>query len=291
MSLALGQIISQMQRSTLRLRMPADTLSSQTQASVAGSQKQLRNVEHASHAAFQMGEEVTSILQDMCQTRAASEDALQTAAASRLVVAQAVANDERAQNQSLAVAKSMHALDESVGNIEKVISVIREIADQTNLLALNAAIEAAPAGEQRRGFAIVAEQVHSLAAKTLKATRQIETTLNAVLEATATATRSVAISTAESREAHVCMGEVDSTPSNIATSCTNEHQEIEKVTVLAARQTDTAAEISVTQRRWMQSLITASESVNALSLEAASLVKLANDLAATTAKFMTTTAA
>ena len=291
MSLALGQMISQVQRSTLRLRMTAHTLSSQTRASVESSQEQLRHVEHASQAAFQMGGEVTSILHDMRQTRAASEDALQTAAASRLVVAQAVANVERAQTQSLAVAKSMHGLDESVGNIEKVISVIREIADQTNLLALNAAIEAARAGEQGRGVAIVAEQVRSLAAKTLKATRQIETTINTVLEETATTTRSVATSTADSREAHACMGEVDSTLSNITTSCTNAHQEIEKVTVLAARQADTAEAIGETLRRSMQSSITASQSVNALAQEATILVKLANDLASTTAKFMTTTAA
>ena len=64
-----------------------------------------------------------------------------------------------ARRPSIAVANSMRGLDESVGNIHKVISVIREIADQTNLLALNAAIEAARAGEQGCGFAIVAEQV------------------------------------------------------------------------------------------------------------------------------------
>ncbi len=101
----------------------------------------------------------------------------------------------------------------------------------------------------------------------------------------------LATSTADSRAAHACVGEVDSTLSKITTSCTNAHQEIEKVTVLAARQAETAEEIGATLRRSVQSSINASDSVNALAQKAEILVKLANDLAATTAKFMTATAA
>ena len=71
------------------------------------------------------------------------------------------------------VATSIHALNNSTGNIEQVIGVIAEIAEQTNLLALNASIEAARAGEHGRGFAVVADEVRTLSRRTSESTNDI----------------------------------------------------------------------------------------------------------------------
>ncbi|RRV18043.1 methyl-accepting chemotaxis protein [Pseudomonas saudiphocaensis] len=152
----------------------AEQLSAVTAQTSAGVQRQRVETEQVVTAIHQMSATVQEVAQNAEQASQAANEADRQARQGDLVVQDAVVQVGSLAGEVEQSAHAIEALHAESGRIGSVLEVIRAVAEQTNLLALNAAIEAARAGEQGRGFAVVADEVRALARRTHDSTEEIE---------------------------------------------------------------------------------------------------------------------
>jgi methyl-accepting chemotaxis protein len=148
-----------------------------------------------------------------------AEAAMAEARAGSVAVGKTAMAIEQVNGLSVDLRQSMDALGVRASSIGGIIDVISDIADQTNLLALNAAIEAARAGEAGRGFAVVADEVRKLAEKTMAATREVSTSVHAVLSAVSDSAGKAVRATEAVAEADALVGRSRENLGSIVTRC------------------------------------------------------------------------
>ncbi|EXF45674.1 methyl-accepting chemotaxis transducer [Pseudomonas sp. BAY1663] len=152
----------------------AEQLSAVTAQTSAGVQTQRLETEQVATAMHEMAATVQEVARNAEQASTAARQADQQARQGDRVVQDAVGQIGNLAGEVDQSAHAIEALHAESGRIGSVLEVIRAVAEQTNLLALNAAIEAARAGEQGRGFAVVADEVRALARRTHDSTEEIE---------------------------------------------------------------------------------------------------------------------
>lgn len=171
--LSLNKLISDIKACSEETTEAIHNIENQTQSNSDMSNRNSDDLARAVTAVTEMTATANHVAENTHTAATLTNDAIRIAEESTTIVDHAIKDVNELSEEFVSMSGSINSMVQDADRINEVLNVIGSIAEQTNLLALNAAIEAARAGEQGRGFAVVADEVRSLAARTQDSTSQI----------------------------------------------------------------------------------------------------------------------
>jgi methyl-accepting chemotaxis protein len=272
MGAGLSQIVSGLQAGIEQLATSAQSLSAVTEQTNLEVSSQKEETEQVATAMNQMTATVHDVARNAEEAALAAQTADGKVESGQQVVRHSMVRIEQLADSATSASSSIESLSAEIQNIGTVLGVIKSVAEQTNLLALNAAIEAARAGEQGRGFAVVADEVRALAKRTQQSTEEIERLVSALRAAAQASVQQIQSSGELVKLAVSDALQTESALGSIAAAVSLIQQMNQQIAAAAEEQSSVAEEInrSVTSIR-----ASADQSSLAMQGNAASSIELA----------------
>ncbi|WP_407807145.1 methyl-accepting chemotaxis protein [Pseudomonas kielensis] len=278
MSEALSTMVEHIRKASQEVNSRAQALSGLSSGAYEGMEQQSGEITSMAGAVEEFSATSLNIADNMGNTERLAQENAQQTRIGRTSMDEASSSLEQIAGALNSTATVINTLGQRSQEIGGIVGVITSIAEQTNLLALNAAIEAARAGEQGRGFAVVADEVRSLASRTRQATDEISSMINSIQQETGNA-----ISTME--QGNLLMQEGLSRNANVAAALArideqsrSAGQQFAAITTATQEQSSTATLLSSNLQSIAMANSEQRQVVSNLAVTAKELEKLAQDL-------------
>ncbi len=285
MQAGLRDIVAALQNNAQALDQTARELKDSASRSAEASETQTESAASMAAAIEQMSVSIDHIGESARQAHSVSEQAGEQSRTGGQVV-------HRAADEIGKIAEAVNASAQTIGELEAVsneistiVAVIKEIADQTNLLALNAAIEAARAGEQGRGFAVVADEVRKLAERTGQSTQQIATMIERIQDNTRKAAADMETSVSRVNEGVSLARQAGESITAIQEGSKQVIHAVDDITLALKEQSVASQDIAKSIEHIAQMAEENSATINQTAASARQLDGLAGQLRATVNKF------